>query len=185
MAEKQVGFFGESLDNPKEGLATRVVTAIHNCRDDMMREREPVTPSGGNEKTRLLFPFVSQSPGFDTGISIANTTADPFGTAPCSGTCTLHYYGRSIEPSLQGNRIATTSAAIQQQTKQTSAAIGPGEQLLFTLFAGDAKGLILPMPFFTGYLIVECNFPRARGFAFLSDLGAQKVAAGYVAEILP
>jgi hypothetical protein len=68
---------------------------------------------------------------------------------------------------------------------QTSAVIGPGEQLVFTMFGGGSQRLILPLPGFTGYMIAECNFPRARGFAFLSDLGAEKVAAGYVAEILP
>jgi len=30
----------------------------------------------------LLFPFITQAPGFDTGIAIANTTTDPYGTTP-------------------------------------------------------------------------------------------------------
>ena len=32
----------------------------------------------------LLFPFVTNQAGFDTGIAIANTSQDPFGTFPSS-----------------------------------------------------------------------------------------------------
>ncbi|HTS46921.1 MAG TPA: hypothetical protein VMH05_03195, partial [Bryobacteraceae bacterium] len=41
----------------------------------------------------LLFPFVTNTGGFDTGIAIANTTMDPYGTTPQNGTITLYYYG--------------------------------------------------------------------------------------------
>jgi hypothetical protein len=49
--------------------------------------------------TALLFPYITTSflvpgeSGFDTGISIANTTSDPFGTTTQAGTCTLYWYG--------------------------------------------------------------------------------------------
>ena len=39
--------------------------------------------------TNLLFPYVTNANGFDTGIAISNTSADPFSTATGSGTCTL------------------------------------------------------------------------------------------------
>jgi RHS repeat-associated protein len=43
-------------------------------------------------QTNLLFPFVTNQLGFDTGLAISNTTSDPFGTTQC-GTCTLNFYG--------------------------------------------------------------------------------------------
>ena len=47
--------------------------------------------------TNLLFPFVTNQAGFDTGIAVANTSRDPFGNAlrPQSGPCTINYYGRN------------------------------------------------------------------------------------------
>lgn len=38
--------------------------------------------------TNLLFPFVTNQAGYDTGLAIASTSSDPFGTALQSGTCT-------------------------------------------------------------------------------------------------
>jgi hypothetical protein len=46
--------------------------------------------------TTLLFPFVTNSSGFDTGIAISSTSTDPFGTTPQSGTCTLNWYGTAF-----------------------------------------------------------------------------------------
>ena len=45
-----------------------------------------------NQVTNLLFPFVSNMSTFDTGITIANTSKDPFGTKPQSGSVTLHAF---------------------------------------------------------------------------------------------
>ena len=44
--------------------------------------------------TKLLFPFVTNQAGFDTGIAISNISDDPFGTEKQEGTCTIYYYGR-------------------------------------------------------------------------------------------
>ena len=43
--------------------------------------------------TRLLYRYVTSQAGFDTGIVISNTTADPFGTAPVLRACKLFFYG--------------------------------------------------------------------------------------------
>ena len=51
----------------------------------------------GGIGTTLLFQFVTNSSGFDTGIAIANTSCDPFSapgrSGPPAGTCTLNFYG--------------------------------------------------------------------------------------------
>jgi hypothetical protein len=49
--------------------------------------------SAESSPTNLLFPFVTNTAGFDTGISVANTTLDPFGTTGQPGKITFHYFG--------------------------------------------------------------------------------------------
>src|SRR5207244_7419077 len=49
-------------------------------------------------QTLLLFPFVTNISGFDTGFSIANTSTDPIATAPQNGTCNLPFYDGTGKP---------------------------------------------------------------------------------------
>ena len=122
----------------------------------------------------LLFPFVTQAPGFDTGIAVANTSLDPFGTAPQQGTVTFNFYGQGT-----GGAAVPTSLA----TMTTTSPVPAGQVLTYTLFSGAgafAAGL-QANPGFTGYLIVQAKFQYCHGFAFISDLGAQKLAEGYLA----
>jgi hypothetical protein len=118
----------------------------------------------------LLFPFVTNTGGFDTGIAIANTTMDPFGTTPQNGTVTLYFYG-----SLPGT---PAPAPITNQT--TTATVDAGTELLFTLSSGGDHGIQAEVGF-EGYIISIANFQFCHGFAFISDLGAQKLAEGYLA----
>lgn len=118
-------------------------------------------------ETRLLFPFVTSITGWDTGIAISNTSLDPWGTPNQSGTCTLYFYGTP------GNSNQTTSVSI-----------AAGQQLLMTLSGGNAAQGLSAVPNFTGYVFVVCNFQYAHGYAFISDLGANKFAQGYIALIV-
>jgi len=135
----------------------------------------------------LLFPYVTNQAGFDTGIAIANTTADPLGTIAQAGTCTLNYYG---------NTNGSTGPAAQ-----TSPSVGSGSHLALMLsggggvFAKDggftacASGACVA-PLFQGYIIAICNFQFAHGFAYVSDVqndpsGRTLGAMGYLALIIP
>ena len=118
----------------------------------------------------LLFPFVTNTGGFDTGVAIANTSMDPFGTTPQNGTITLNFYG-----SLPGT---PAPAPITAQT--TTAPVNAGTELLFTLSSGGDHGIQAEVGF-QGYIIAVANFQYCHGFAFISDLGAQKLAEGYLA----
>jgi len=111
----------------------------------------------------LLFPFVTNVAGFDTGIAIANTTQDPFLTVAQTGTVVLNYYGTP----------SGTPQAI-------SSAITGGQELIFTLSNGGNFG-VPATPGFQGYIIAQANFQFCHGFAFISDVGAQKLAEGYLA----
>jgi len=112
-------------------------------------------------RTNLLFPFVTNQGGFDTGLAIANTSADPFGTSPQSGTCTWNFFGDNAPASVDTGVVAggTVLAAVVSDP--------------------------LMAPGFQGYVIAVCNFEFAHGFAFVSDVGARNLAMGYLALILP
>jgi hypothetical protein len=49
---------------------------------------------------------------------------------------------------------------------------------------GGGKFGVSPQVGFQGYMIARCNFQYAHGYAFISDLGAQRLAQGYIALIL-
>jgi hypothetical protein len=93
--------------------------------------------------TNLLFPFVTNQAGFDTGIAIAATSQDPFGTALQSGVCTLNFYGA-------GAPAAFTTPTVTAGTVYTT--------LASTIAAG-----------FQGYMIAQCKFQYAHGFIFITD----------------
>jgi hypothetical protein len=110
--------------------------------------------------TALLYPYVINTNGFDTGVSIANTTTDPFGTTNQAGTCSLYFYGSS----------APTVNPYVSPTVATG-----------TVWASLASTLA---PGFSGYMIMNCQFQDAHGFAFISDVGARNLAMGYLPLIL-
>ncbi len=120
--------------------------------------------------TNLLFVFLTNQAGFDSGIAISNTSVDPFGTAPQSGPCKLNYYGETT-----GGGAAPAA--------QTSAVVPAGKQLTAVLSTGGNYG-IAATPGFQGYMIAQCQFQYAHGFAFISDVGANRVSEAYLALVL-
>jgi hypothetical protein len=133
-------------------------------------------------RSTLLFPFVTARGGFDTGIAISNTTLDnsvnvpggtdkwPMNTRAQTGVCKIWYVGDKED----GTSLA--------KPIQTSGTLAAGKQLVYTLFGGGAG--IDATPGFQGYLFAVCDFELAHGFAFISDLGAQKLAMGYLALVV-
>jgi hypothetical protein len=123
--------------------------------------------------TNLLFPYVTNQNGFDTGIVISNTSDDA-GTSPDtgagsqSGVCTINYYGGTT-----GGGAAPAA--------QKSAAVDAGQQLIFTVGLGGNLG-ITGTAGFQGYLITQCQFQFAHGFAFITN---GTTAMGYLALVLP
>jgi hypothetical protein len=120
-------------------------------------------------KTVLLFPFVTNQLGFDTGLAISNTSTDPFGTAPQQGTCTLNWYGTAAP--------AVTTLGSGGAMGSSAAAIASGTTTAI-LTSSAAPG-------FQGYMIASCSFQYAHGFAFVSDVGARNLAMGYLANVIP
>ena len=163
VSAQHVAFFsGQST----EGLARQVIQAIHNRRSEGLKEGAIIQ---GPTITKLLFPLFTNQAGMDTGIAISNISADPFGTEPVAGSCTIHYYGH-------------ITGGFSAPGAQTSGVIRPGEQLIFTSSNGG-NGLIAATPGFQGYLIVECRF-KAAGTGFVCDLGLQRFGSCYTAQML-
>jgi hypothetical protein len=99
-------------------------------------------------QTSLLFPFVTNQLGFDTGIALANTSTDPFGTVPAPGTCTLNFYGA-------GAPTPSTNVAAPGGTQASGTT---NAFLLSSVAAG-----------FQGYVIAQCNYQFGHGFAFIAQ----------------
>jgi hypothetical protein len=116
--------------------------------------------------TSLLFPFVTNQVGFDTGIAIANTSTDPFGSNGATaqaGTCTLNFYG----------------AGAPSPSNVVSPNV-PSGTVYTTVLSGIAAG-------FQGYMIAQCGFQFAHGFAFITDgVGSTGgLSQGYLAGVIP
>jgi hypothetical protein len=121
-------------------------------------------------RTILLYPYITNQAGFDTGIEISNTSQDPFTTgsnttAAQAGNCRLTWYG------------GTTTAPTTPPGPSDTGSIAGG-----TIYVNTAQTLV---PNFQGYMIAVCNFQYAHGFAFISDVGARNLAMGYLAVVLP
>jgi len=132
--------------------------------------------------TNLLFPFVTNIAPFDTGLAISNTslsnpgTGELLGNAPAAqqGACSVNYFGFTGT-----GRGAAPAPAL-------SGVIPAGQTIVWTLSAGGGApfGTIPATPGFQGYIIAQCAFRFAHGYAFISDLGATQLAQGYLALIL-
>ena len=115
----------------------------------------------------LLFPFVTNQAGFDTGIALANTTVDPYGTTPQNGTVSIFYFGN-------------TAGGGAPPAKQVTQVVPAGAELIFNLSGGGNFG-VQATPGFQGYIITIANFQFCHAFAFISDVGATRLAEGYLA----
>jgi len=124
-------------------------------------------------QTSLLFPFVTNQLGFDTGIVLANTSADNLGTIPGrpssvsaqSGTCLLSFFG-----------VGAPTPSVAVPDPQGSTASGTTHAFLLSSVAAG----------FQGYAIATCPFVYAHGFAFIEFNLTQNngVVEGYLAEVL-
>lgn len=126
--------------------------------------------------TRLLFPFVTNQAGFDTGLVITHGSLQALtdSASEQAGSCDLHFYGVGGDGE-------------DELLVQYTTAIDPGEQLVFTFSGGNAARNIIGMDQFQGYLIADCGYPGARGYVFMSDGfgGIADLAMGYLAPVIP
>jgi hypothetical protein len=157
-------------------------------------------------RTHLLFPYVTDYPGFDTGIAISNTSADSLGTVeeatPQTGACTVTFFG-GIESAGVFTNTATNigtagtadgvsvgvyssvSANPFGGTGTSTGFIGPGQTWAFSVSGIDTAFGTSTFAGFVGYAIADCNFQYAHGYAFISDYGLRNFAASYLPLVIP
>jgi hypothetical protein len=126
--------------------------------------------------TTLLFPFVTNQSGFDTGLAISNTSEDwgLSGIDGQDGACEVHYIG-------------TDTSDNTPEVDVTTEDVLAGEQLVWLLSAGGSHGLV-GAPDFQGYVLAACDFQYAHGYAFITDGfggGIPALAQGYLALVIP
>jgi len=139
--------------------------------------------------TTMLMPYAIMQPPFDTGIAIANTTADPFASSggsatPTSGTVRLDFFPTT------GTGGAGTPFSLS-----TSSTVKPGAGLSSdgTVAAGATWTVLLSalLPVatppqtgnFTGYIFITANFLNAHGTATISDFRTYSLTANVL--VLP
>ncbi len=179
------------LNATVQGSFSPLVTALSSTNSP-----EPAFLSGVNAQpttnlfsvslcqTILLFPYVTDYTGFDTGIAISNTSEDPLGAgngaAPQTGACSVNFYGNGASNlGSSGVYSSTTDTAL------TNGAIPAGSTWTFALSQVDPGYLSTPTYGLVGYAIAVCNFQYAHGYSFVSDTGIRNFAAAYLALIIP
>jgi len=136
--------------------------------------------------TTLLMPYAITLPPFDTGLALANTTADPFGSGgggatPANGTVQLNFFPTNATGA--GTPFSLT----------TSSTVRPGGGLSSdgTLAAGATWTVLLSQLLtaagqtgnFTGYIFIQANFLDAHGTATISDFKTYSLTANVL--VLP
>ena len=182
-----VNSFRSALDTSSAGLVPRFV--------DSSTTPDLAVISLAPCRSLLLFPYITSSAGYNSGIAITNASVDPLtgpATVPQAGACTLSFYGQS-------NLTALTTS----QATQTIVSVPAGGQFITNLAVG-AKGSVYgrdgskvaacdaavtgntcgDLPAFVGYMIASCNFQYAHGFAFVTDTGSDRTM-GYLALVIP
>jgi len=144
-------------------------------------------------QTTMLIPYATVGGGYDTGIAIANTTADPFGTATGgaiaqSGTITLDFFPQLAGGGAGTPSTLTTSATVQNPTGLTGAdgTLAAGGSWT-TLLSGLLPKATPPITgSFNGYVFVRTNFLAAHGVFYPTNaFSGGTFTAGSLMLILP
>jgi hypothetical protein len=151
-------------------------------------------------QTILLFPYVTDFPGFDTGIAISNTSADPLlslGASPQSGACTVTFYGGVMTGTAPTATFMSTATNIGMNVPGTystndptvmlysTGLLGPGQTWAFSLSNADTTLGTSTFTGFSGYAIATCQFQFAHGYAFISNIDLGSGEGGFAASYLP
>jgi len=120
--------------------------------------------------TTMLIPYVVKTGPYDTGIAIANTTLDPFGTSaggatPTAGTMTFTMFPRNAtgaDPSFALTTSSTVRPGVGLSTSGTLVAGGVWTGLMTDIMTASGK-----TGDFFGYIFIQTNFLNAHGAAYI------------------
>ena len=148
--------------------------------------------------THMILPFVSVGNGFDTGIGIANTTADPYGgtkfggATALSGPVTIAFYpnGSGQSPFCVATGSGTVAIAGIASCSTTTAGAGlvsgnvPAGGSWSVLLSAIVAGATGAPTAFSGYGFAISNFPFAHPTVFVADAAFSHFAVGGPALVL-
>jgi hypothetical protein len=130
--------------------------------------------------THMIVPFVAVGNGFDTGLVVANTTADPYGPTAggaraIAGPVTVAFYpatGTAFCVST-GAGAATVAGIASCSTVTAGTGLTGGSVNSGSAWSVLASQLVAGAPgapaAFTGYAFMIANFPFAHPTAFVAD----------------
>lgn len=136
--------------------------------------------------TTLLFPWVANVSGFDTGLAINNTTTDYTNGPGLSGS---YLIAPPVYPF-----VAPTPAEQGTCVLYFFPQAGDGTTVLYTttpvVYTGETWTTMLsgtPFAGLAGYLISRCNFQYGHGFAAIGESSgaALSFAQSYLALVIP
>ena len=169
------------------------------------------TPSNANYflvnrcACNLLFPFVTNVGGYDTGIAIANTSMDNLigsSANPQFGGVQFWYYGTGPNggnaPGTQCTNTANPGVCPTPLATSTSTAVGqvPAGQILTYVLSssggaiGNGSNGLAPnwAAGFQGYIIAQAQFQYCHAYAFITAQSggplSQAISEGYLGLIL-
>jgi len=137
--------------------------------------------------TTMLLPYALVLPPYDTGLAVANTTADPFGSSGGGATSQSGNVVLTFYPTLSAGGAGTSFSLT------TSSTVRPGAGLSSdgTIASGATWTVLLSQLLtaagqtgnFVGYVFVQANFLNAHGTATISDFRTYSLAANVL--VLP
>jgi hypothetical protein len=136
--------------------------------------------------TTLLIPYAVKVGAYDTGIAIANTTLDPFGSSggatPAAGTMTFTMFPRNAtgaDPSFALTTSSTIRPGVGLSTSGTLVAGGTWTGLMSDIMTAAGK-----TGDYFGYIFIQTNFLNAHGSAYIFN-GAGFTSSTNVLVLLP
>ncbi|MDA2929077.1 hypothetical protein MYX84_03850 [Acidobacteria bacterium AH-259-O06] len=125
--------------------------------------------------TKLMFNFNAVGSTLNTGIAIANVS-DELGS-PTTGGITFRLFPTGASP------LTVTSTLLT--SKQLGSGVNPDGTLspgsTFAVLLSELLQAVEASESFTGYILADCDFPKAKGINFIADRGFSDFAQGYQA----
>jgi len=133
-------------------------------------------------ETILLYPYVTNGGGWDTGMAVSNTTLDPFAVPSPPNILPLAGYmmkGSAVPQTGPCAFYLFANGTIPWAGTYYSGSVMPGSTIAFGVSSLGTN--------MSGYVIAVCDFQNAHGYAFITYnlFGDNGVAANYIADVLP
>jgi len=136
--------------------------------------------------TTMLMPYAITLPPYDTGLAIANTTADPFGSGTggatkSAGTVTLTFWNTPATGAPTSFSLTTSSTVRPGGGLSSDGTLAPGA--VWTVLLSQLLTAAGQTGNFTGYVFIQANFLDAHGTATISDFKTYSLTANVL--VLP